>query len=260
MGIKHSGFRTTTSLVLVFLWLVSHSLTSLASEVILTSENLNSALKQIQLLQQGLENADNTQKAENHYQIGLLAKELASVLSEEVALYDSQQGGLIQLGLDRSRELGVNIDWFAEKKRFFYDGKDFVDCLQLAPEGSNAGECAYLVLDTEFIHAVIDDAVALNQSAQKKIDYLKQYPEHAHAAEVGILLAIDYRDLWRLYRAGSDTSNETKYRDLTRKQFLWVTENHAKAKQAKIADGLLKRFETEIQEPAVSTEQPPASE
>jgi hypothetical protein len=219
---------------------------TVASEVILTAENLNDTLKQMQRIRQDTENADSSARADGLYQIGVLARDLAALLSEEVALYDSQQGGLIKLALERSRELGLNLGWIADKKRFIYDGKVFEEYLRIAPDGTYAGESAYLILETEFVRAEINEPVALQEAAAHKSDYLQRYPAHVRAPEVGLLLAIDYRDLWRLYRSTSDSMNEARYRDLTLNQFRQVMEQYAGARQARVAEGLLARFETEL--------------
>jgi hypothetical protein len=221
-----------------------------ASEVILTADALNATLKQIQKIQIEYEKADAVVRAEGLHQTGVLVKDLAALLSEEVALYDSQQGGLIQLALDRTKELGFNISWVEEKKRFIYDGQAFAESLKLDPDGKNAGETAYLLLETEFVRAEIDDESGLQQAVSHKTDYMQRYPEHDRAAEVGLLLAIDYRDLWRHYKAAGDAGNEARYRDLTRQQFQHMAEKYAGARQAKIAQGLLARFESELAQPA----------
>lgn len=226
-----------------------------ASEIILTAENLNESLKQMQRLRQQMD-TEPERKAEYVYQTGILARDLAAVLSEEVALYDSQQGGLIQLALDRTAELGVRIDWVEAKKRFIYDGAAFSDYLKLAPEGEFAANSAYQILETEFVEVSPEDPVALQRAAEHKQDYLSRYPDHEQAAEVALLLAIDYRDLWRLYRSAVDTRNADHYLDLTRNQFNHVRETYADARQAKIATGLLGRLETELQQ----AENPPAAE
>ncbi len=258
MVVTHAGIRVLSRLasasMLAFILMAS----SLASEVILSSENLNETLKQMQRIQQGMENAGPDARADALYQLGMHARDLAALLSEEVALYDSQQGGLIQLALDRTKQLGLNLDWFAGKQRFIYDGKAFAEYVQIAPDGIHAGESAYWLLETEFVRAVTDDPAALKLAAEHKGEYLQRFPQHANAPEVGILLAIDYRDLWRLYRSGSDAENAALYRGQTLNQFRRVIEQYAGAKQAKIAQGLLARFETEFRDSADKTDPQPA--
>lgn len=227
-----------------------------ASEVILTSEGLNETLKQMQRIRQGMENAAPAVRADGLYELGVLATELANVLSEEVALYDSQQGGLVQLALDRTGELGLKISWVQEKERFLYDAAAFKEYLQLSPDGQHAGESAYQVLEAEFVQLAADDPSSLLQAAEHKQDYLKQYPDHERSPEVALILAIDYRDLWRLYRSAADEENEARYRELTRNQFLNVSKNYPDVRQAKIAAGLQTRFETEVQQALENTAAP----
>lgn len=234
-------------------WLLAILLASLltgaagASEVILTADDLNNTLKQMQRLKQQMEEDPST-RADGLFQTGVLARDLAATLSEEVALYDAQQGGLIQLALDRTAELGVKINWVGEKKRFLYDSAAFSEYLQLAPEGPHAAESAYELLETEFVGIDTDDPAALQQAADHKLDYLQRYADAKKAAEVALLLAIDYRDIWRLYKAAGDGANEQRYRELTLTQFQKVSQTYSGARQAKIATGLQARFETELQQ------------
>ncbi len=244
--IKRTATMWLGMTVLAFLMTANCS----ASEVILTADGLNVTLKQIQRIQLENDKADAVVRAEGLYQMGVLVKDLAALLSEEVALYDSQQGGLINLALERTKELGFEIRWLEEKKRFIYDGKAFSESLKLDPEGTHAGESAYLILESEFVVAVIDDESGLQQAAKRKTEYMQRYPDHERAAEVGLLLAIDYRDLWRHYKSVADAANESRYRELTRQQFQHMMEKYAGARQAKIAQGLLARFETELALPA----------
>ena len=250
MVLMHAFKRTVTIwlgiTVLAFVLAANCS----ASEVILTADGLNATLKQVQRIQVVNEKADAVARAEGLYQMGVLVKDLAALLSEEVALYDSQQGGLINLALERTKELGFDISWLEEKKRFIYDGKAFVESLKLDPDGTHAGESAYLILESEFVVAAIDDEAGLQQAVIRKTEYMQRYPDHERAAEVGLLLAIDYRDLWRHYKSVADAANESRYRDLTRQQFQHMMDQYAGARQAKIAQGLLARFETELALPA----------
>lgn len=217
-----------------------------ASEVILTADDLNTTLKEMQRLKQKMD-TDTAARPDALFQTGILARDLAATLSEEVALYDAQQGGLIQLALDRTAELGVQIDWVGEKKRFLYDSAAFREYLQLAPSGPHAAESAYEMLETEFVGINPENPAALQKAAQHKLDYLQQYADAKKAAEVALLLAIDYRDIWRLYKAAADAANEKQYREMTLAQFRKVSETYAGARQAKIAAGLQSRFEAELQ-------------
>ena len=237
-------FRFAANIILVFILTGSTH----ASELILSSENLNETLKQMQRIRQDMENAEPAARADGMYKLGIMANDLAAILSEEVALYDSQQGGLIQLGLDRTGELGMDLIWIPEKKRFIYDGKFFGEYLQLAPDGPHAADSAFFSLQTEFVRVVADDPAAVQLAADHKNDYLKKYPEHENAAEVSLLLAIDYRDLWRLNR--SDADKEARYRKMTLNQFRQVIDQYPGAKQARVAQGLQVRFESELQNSA----------
>lgn len=248
MDMINYGNRLISRLIAVGMLVFALAGNTSASEIILTSDNLNEALKQMQRYRQQMENAEPATRADALYHTGVLAKDLAAVLSEEVALYDSQQGGLIQLALDRSRELDVNIDWVADKKRFIYDGNAFKEYGKLAPAGTYAGDSAYFLLETEFVLVAPDDPAALQQAAEHKKEYLQQFAKHDRAAEVALLLAIDYRDLWRLSRAAGNTDTELRYRDQTRNQFRYVIENYPGGRQAKIASGLQTRFEAELQQ------------
>jgi len=216
-----------------------------ASEVILTAENLNSSLKNMQVIQRKLENAKSENKPELLFQLGLVANDLAMTLTNEVVVYDMQQKGLIGLAAERTRELGIHILWYPDKKRFIYDGSAFREYLVMAPGGTQAGESAFQLLNIEFFQSSGEDAESILATADRKREYLKQFPTHPRTSEVELLLAIDYRDLWRLYQMTNNQESTHKYYEHAIKQFQWVAENYSETKHGNIASGLLRRLEQE---------------
>jgi len=219
---------------------------TMASEVILSAENLNASLKQIQRLQAGLEDATQDERPGLLFQLGVTADDLAMLLTNEVIVYDMQQRGLIDLAMQRTEESGVAILWFPEKKRFIYDGAAFREYLEMVREGDEAAEGAFRLLEIEFFQSDGNDIESLLLAAEHKKQYLLHYPDYSRAAEAGILLAVDYRDLWRLYRDSGDHENAQRYGENTLTQFQQIAERYPGTREARIAEGLFQRFEAEL--------------
>lgn len=241
---KSAGTRPACiALWLMLCWLATGSVA--ASEVILSVEELNETLKQMQRIRRDIDVAVETDRPELYFQLAKTADDLALVLTNEVIVNDMQQERMIDLALKRTEQLGIRLLWYPAKDRFIYDGAAFRTYLKLAPDGPRAGESAFQLLEIQFFQANGNDGTALQAAAEQKRDYLQHYADHVRAPEVGILLAIDYRDLWRLSRENEDQEATARYRDLTHGQFQWVIENHPGTKPAEISAGLLRRFEGE---------------
>jgi hypothetical protein len=217
-----------------------------ASEVILSAENLNAALKQIQRTRIALNTAVEEEQAGLWFQLGVAADDLAILLTNEVIVYDMQQQGLIDLAMQRTAQSEIAILWYPEKKRFIYDGSAFREYLARVQDGEQAGESAFRLLQIEFFQADGNDAASLQLAAERKREYLQRYPDHKRAAETGILLAVDYRDLWRLSRQEGDLENTRRYGELVRDQLQRVAQRYPGTREGKIAEGLSERFEAEL--------------
>jgi len=238
----------TPGLFLIVLVSLIMPLQSLSDEAVLTAEDLNDSLKRMQRIQLEIETSDSANQQDLVFQLGIEADNLAILLTNEVILNNLNQRGLIDLAMDRTFDMGINYLWFPEKRRFVYDGAAFRKYLELAPEGMNAAESAYRLLEQEFFQSTGDDDVdTLVESAHRKQAYLNKYADNMRAPKVGILLAIDYRDIWRSYRGSGDQGNALAYSEKTRDQFQWIIETHPNAQESEIAKGLLQRFEIELE-------------
>jgi hypothetical protein len=220
----------------------------IASEVILTAENLNTSLKEMQRNNILFEKSALGDQPEHLFRLGVAASEMAMLLTKEVSVYGMQQKGLIDLALERTREFGVEIVWFPEKGRFIYNGAAYRQYLQFAPDGAHAAESTFRLLEIEFFQSVGDDVVSLLASTERKLAYLAQFPDYEQTPEIGLLLALDYRDLWRLYQQKDEVDTARKFSENTLDQYRWVIDHYPGTRHARVATGLLDRFESELYE------------
>lgn len=218
------------------------------ADVILTAENLNVSLKHMQRLRLQLQDAGPSQKPPLLFQLGDEADSLALLFTNEVIAHGRQQEGLINLGLKRAGNLDVKIEWLADRERYLYDGAAFRRYLDLAPDGARAAESAYRLVQIAFYRADADDARSLQAAAQRKRRFLDRFPGDDHAPEVAMMLAIDYRDLWRHYRGAGAGTEAARFQALAREQFHRVAETYTGSDEAEIARRLLRRFEDEVRD------------
>jgi len=229
----------------------------LSADVILSAEALNAALKKLQRLQQQTGAGATKQRAEALFQLGVEGDALTTLLNDEVTAHGMQEKGLIDLGLSRARESGVQITWTAEKRKFFYDGAAFEQCLKLAPNGSRAALAAFWLLENEFYRSRAEDAASLLAATERKKAFLQRYKHFKAAGDVAVFLAIDYRDLYRHYQAQGDAGQRDHYRELARAQFRSVVRRFPGTEAAKIADEMLRRFDAEAKSRENDGERPP---
>lgn len=218
------------------------------ADVVLTSEALNAALKQMQRLQAGGQDGGGAMTADSTFALAEEARALADLMSREVAAHGWQQKPMLDLALRRTSALGVHIAWSAAHERFFYDGEAYRRYLEAAPRGTHAAESMFQLLWYDFYHAEADDHAALVAQTAYAQEFLRRFPGSANAAEAGLFLAITYRDLWRSCRRNEAEDCDGRYAALTREQFGRVAAQHAGTDQAEIASRLLRRFEMEAAE------------
>ena len=121
-----------------------------SADVLLTSENLNAALKNLERLQIKRQEGTPEARAAATFDLGVEADVLSTLLSDEVAAHGMQERLLLELALRRTREIGVGIAWMIAKDRFFYDGEAFRLYLRMAPRGPRAAESAFWLLCRRF--------------------------------------------------------------------------------------------------------------
>ncbi|HEX7072344.1 MAG TPA: hypothetical protein VF190_16135 [Rhodothermales bacterium] len=215
------------------------------ADVVLSSEKLNAALKQMQRLQPRGQDAGGAVTAEAVFALGEEARALADLMSKEVAAHGWQQKPMLDLALRRTSALGVHVAWSAAHERFFYDGEAYRRYLEAAPDGVHATDSMFQLLWYDFYQAEADDHAGLVAQAAYAKEYLRRFPDSGNAAEAGLFLAINYRDLWRDCRENTAEDCDGRYAALTREQFRQVATEHAGTDQSEIASRLLQRFDAE---------------
>ena len=223
------------------------STANLRADVILSAGAVNDALKKMQKLLEAIAAAATPRpaQADAWFQIGSEADGLTSLINDEVAAHGSQEKPLIDLAVSRTGELGVAIAYDAGKKKFFYDNAAFRQYLALMPRGARAADATFTLIEGDFFQSQATDAAGLLPGAQRKRDFLRQYPKYFNAVEVHLMLSVDYRDLFRHYQSANDVANRDRYRALTRQQLRALMKTFPAVEQAEIARRMLKRFDDE---------------
>lgn len=218
---------------------------TLSADIILSAAALNDALKKMERLKQTIAATSGPTRAGAWFELGVAADALTTLINDEVAAHGSQEKALIDLGISRTRELGVAIAYDAAKKKFFYDNAAFREYLAAAPRGAYAAASSFKVIEGDFFQSSPTDAPAILAAAERKRAFLRQHRSFAGAVEVHLMLSVDYRDLYRHYRTAGDTANRDRYRDLTRRQLHVLMKSYPQAEQAEIARRMLQRFDEE---------------
>ena len=221
------------------------------SDIFLTSENLNSALKKMQRLQLKIQDNKSVDKDQTFYLLGVEADTLAKLLTDEVSAHGAENESLINLALDRAGDINVMIKWFGRNKRFFYNADAFKQYLDISPNGENAAESNFRVIEWEFYLSETTGLDSLLKASQKKQDFLQRFPDFGNKSEVGLYLAIDYRDLWRHYRKSGDNDTANQYQEITRQQISNIAEKYQDTETGDIAGRLLERFQRELEQEVI---------
>jgi TolA-binding protein len=220
---------------------------TLSADVILSATALNDALKKMQRLRQTIDSANETAaRAESLFELASTADALATLFNDEVAAHGSQEKALIDLGLSRTRELGVLISYSASKKKFFYDNAGYREYLALAGRGAHVEEATFKLIEGEFFQTDPADIRGIEAAAERKRAFLRRYRTSPAAPEVHLMLSVDFRDLFRHYDAAGDAAKRTQYRDAARRQMRELMQRFPNTEQAEIARRMLQRFDDEL--------------
>jgi hypothetical protein len=227
--------------------LVCAAAATLRADVILTAQNLNEALKNMARFRKQIGSGAADAQAEAVFKLGIEADMLATLLSDEVIAHGDQEKPLIDLALERTREMQIAIAYNREKQKFFYDGAAFRDYLARAPKGPRAAQARYQVIEGDFYQSAGSDITAVLNAARAKADFLAAYPKFELNREVHLMLAIDYRDLFRMYGESGNLAKRAECRDLVRREYRTILRRYPGTEQAEIAGKLLARFEKELE-------------
>jgi len=213
------------------------------ADIILSASGLNATLKKMERLTQQRASGTTRERAEALFALGQEADALAELLNDEVAAHGSQEKGLIDLALARTAELGVSIAYKREKEKYFYDNAAFQQYLKDAPRGPHAAEAEFKIIQREFFQSAGMDIPAVLAASERKSAFLRRYRTFSRNAEVNLMLAMDYRDVYRHYQAANDVRQRDRYLGLARGQLQLIAKRYAGSEQATIAQLLLRRLD-----------------
>lgn len=219
---------------------------TLSADIILSAAVLNDALKKMQRLRQTIESSSGAARAEAVFELGAAADALATLINDEVAEHGSQEKALIDLGIARTRELGIVIAYNSGKKKFFYDNAAFREYLTATPRGAHAEQASFKLIEGEFFQSEPNDIKGIEAATERKRAFLQRYPRSAGAPEVHLMLSVDYRDLFRHYDAAGDQVRRVRFRDAARQQMRELMKRFPDTEQAEIARRMLQRFDNEL--------------
>jgi TolA-binding protein len=189
------------------------TVSAVAADVILSAAALNDSLKKMERLTQTIAKSEAAAAAAAWFDLGVEADALTTLFNDEVAAHGSQEKALIDLGLSRTRELGVAIAYDSPKKKFFYDNAAFRQYLALQPRGTKAADATFKLIEGDFFQGDATDSARILQAVERKRAFLKQYRTSPGAVEVHLMLSVDYRDLYRYYKNAGPAGERDRYRD-----------------------------------------------
>jgi hypothetical protein len=216
------------------------------ADVFLTAENLNSSLKQMQRMQLQLQDEAVADKSNSLYQLGVTADELAKLLTDEVTAHGAENEKLIELALQRTEAMSVAISWHGRHESFFYDGDAFQRYQSEFPEGDDIADVQFRLMKREFYLASATGGESLLESSRNKKAFLDRFPGYENNEQVELFLAIDYRDLYRLYAESGDSTSSREMQEKTVQQFQHIIKEYPDVEAGQIASRLLERFQSEV--------------
>lgn len=180
------------------------------------------------------------------YDLALKATGLMMLLNQEIQLHGMHQQSLLDAAVSGAAGLGIEITWSEDHQRYFYTGGAYHRYLELMPDGLNAANSRYHLIETGFYRGNAENREDLVARAAMESDFLQRYPEFGNAGRVAMFLAIDYRDLWRTCRSADDSECMDRYSKLNRDHLTAVSARYADDTIGKLARTQLRRFEAEI--------------
>jgi hypothetical protein len=214
----------------------------------LTPEILNDALDELEDAQAKAETEKNKSKqAAAIYDIALTANGLMNLLNEEVQLQGSSQQSLLDWATATAADLGVEISWSEKHERYFYAGKAFRRYLEVMPDGVNAANSHYHLIETSFYLGDVENRESMVARTNIEKDFLQRFPDSGNVGRVAMFLSIDYRDIWRHCKATNETDCANQYAKLNRDHLTAISVHYDGTRTAELARTMLQRFETEFE-------------
>ena len=213
----------------------------------MTAAILDDAFENLQLARAAADAKTSTAKqALAIYDLAIKATDLMSMLNQEIVLHGMERQDLLDEAVSRAAALGIEITWSEDHQRYFYTGRAYRRYLELMPEGLNAVNSRYHLIETDFYRGDAESREELAARAAMEKDFLQRYPEFDDSRRVAMFLAIDYRDLWRLCRGTDDLECSDRYAKLMRDHLDVTSTRYADDKTGQLARTLLQRFEAEV--------------
>ena len=211
----------------------------------MSAAGLNDILKRMTKLTQRVQSAPKPERAAALFDLGIEADGLANLMNREVEAHGMQERALLDLALSRTKELGILIQYNKPKKSFFYDGAAFTQYLTEAPRGPQAAGAEFQLLSYQFYQSTGTDPAALEAAAGAKQRFVEKYPSFKGNPEMRLYLAIDYRDLYHLYRDARDASRANQAYQRARRELQRIVKLHPGTEQADAATQQLLKLEAE---------------
>ena len=213
----------------------------------LSSEILNDAFDELEEAQTTAKTEKNKSKqAAAIYDVALTANLLMSLLNEEVQLQGFSQQSLLDWATATAADLGVKISWSEKHERYFYAGKAFRRYLDVMPEGLNATNSHYHLIETSFYLGGAENRESMMARASIENEFLQRYPNFGNAGRVAMFLSIDYRDIWRSCKAANEPGCANQYAKLNRDHLTAISVDYNGTRTAELARTMLHRFEKEF--------------
>ncbi len=212
----------------------------------LTQSIVDDAFREIAAARTAIAEAKNDDaKAAAVYELAIEATKLMDLLNQEIRLHGTEQLDLLHDTVITATSRGIEIIWSQDHERYFYTGAAYADYLGLQPEGLNAANSLFHLIETGFYLGDPGDRNGLLERVALERDYLERFPGIGDSGEVAMFLAIDYRDLWRLCRKAEDIACTDRYAALNR-EHLEATIAGKDERASKLARSFLTRFEAEV--------------
>jgi hypothetical protein len=208
---------------------------------------LDDAYEELQQAQTAAKMAANkTEQAAAIYDITLAASALTDLLNQEVQFHGFDQQSLLDEAVFKAVDLGVEIMWSENHERYFYAGYAFRQYLEVMPEGINAANSHYRLIENDFYLGDAENRESMVARANIENEFLQRYPDFGNAGRVAMFLSIDYRDIWRNCKAANEPDCANQYAKLNRDHLAAISVRYEGTRTAELAQTMLQRFETEF--------------